>query len=426
MNPRAPIRRLRWLQPIYARTAISRGMAAAAVTGLALALAVPSAQAQNKPIRFGAIYIMSGSAAAYGQFAKQGLELASDEINARGGILGQKVDVAFEDSQGKVDVAIQAARKLVFQGGAAALMGLDSSGVANGLTPIVPELRKPFVITHAASPDVTGKLCNAYTYRVSVNVNQNMAAAAQIAAESGAKRWTTIGPDYAFGHQSWEYFGKYLSQRKPDAELMREVAFPRFGAEDFVPFINSVMQSKPDGVLVSLWGGDLVNFVRQATSLGFFKQNFQVLLTLGAATEVLSALGEQMPQGVWAGTRYWFASHDNPINNAFVKAYFDRFGTPPSYNAEGAYATLYLYKVAMDKAGKVDGEAVAKALSGISFDAPNGHLTIRAEDHQAVVGPTWGKLGAFDAKYKIRMLDSPRTFKGEDVTPAPSETGCKL
>ncbi len=398
------------------------GLAACA----ALLAAAPAAQAQQKPIRFGAIYIMSGSAAAYGQFAKQGIELAADEINKKGGILGRQVEFALEDGQGKVDVAIQAARKLVFQGGADALMGLDSSGVANGLTPIVPELRKPFVITHAASPDVTGKLCNAYTYRVSVNVNQNMGAAAQIAAESGAKRWTTIGPDYAFGHQSWEYFGKYLKQRKPDVELMQEVAFPRFGAEDFVPFINSVMQSKPDGVLISLWGGDLVNFVRQAKNLGFFEQKYQVLLTLGAAVEVLSALGEQMPQGVWAGTRYWFAAHDNPINDAFVQSYLARYGAPPSYNAEGAYAAMYLYKAAMEKAGSVDGAAVAKALAGMSFDAPNGRLTIRAGDHQAVVGPTWGKLGAFDSKYKVRMLDAMRTFKGEDVTPTVAETGCKL
>ena len=408
----------------FSRRAV--GLAASVAACATLVAAAPAANAQQKPIHFGAIYIMSGSAAAYGQFAKQGMELAVDEINRSGGILGRQVTFSLEDGQGKVDVAIQAARKLVFQGGADALMGLDSSGVANGLTPIVPELRKPFVITHAASPDVTGKLCNAYTHRVSVNVNQNMGAAALIAADSSAKRWTTIGPDYAFGHQSWEYFGKYLKERKPDVELMKEVAFPRFGAEDFVPFINSVMQSKPDGVLISLWGGDLVNFIRQAKNLGFFDQKYEVLLTLGAAVEVLSALGEQMPQGVWAGTRYWFAAHDNPMNDAFVKGHFERFKTPPSYNAHGAYTALYLYKAAMEKAGSVDGTAVSKAISGISFDAPNGNLTIRAEDHQAVVGPTWGKLGAFDANYKVRMLDSMRTFKGEEVTPPAAETGCKL
>lgn len=402
------------------------GACAAAVLAASVALAAPAAQAQSDPIRLGAIYIMSGGAATYGEFARQGIELAVDEINASGGILKRQVAFKLEDGQGKADVAIQAARKLVFQERVDALMGLDSSGVANGLTPVVPELRKPFVITHAASPDVTGKLCNAYTYRISVNINQHMTAASQIAAESGAKRWTTIGPDYAFGHQSWEYFQQYLKKRKSDAEFMKEVAFPRFGAEDFVPFIQSVMQSKPEGVLISLWGGDLVNFVRQAKNLGFFDQKYTVLLTLGAATEVLSALGEQMPQGVWAGTRYWWDAHDNPVNRKFVKAYIDRYKVPPSYNAEGAYAAVYLYKAAMEKAGKTDGEAVAKALAGVSFDAPNGRVTIRPGDHQAVVGPTWGKLGAFDPKHRIRVLESMRTFKGEEVTPPVEETGCKL
>lgn len=399
----------------------------AVVSVLIIGAASLAASVQAKdPIRLGAIYIMSGSAATYGEFAKQGIELAVDEINQKGGVLGRQLAFTVEDGQGKADVAIQAARKLVYQGKVDALMGLDSSGVATGLVPVVPELDKPFVITHAATPDATGKLCNKYTFRVSVNVNQHMAAAARIAADSGAKRWTTIGPDYAFGHQSWEYFQKYLKPLKSDVEFMSQVAFPRFGAEDFTAFINSTMQAKPDGVLISLWGGDLVNFVRQAKNLGFFDQNFEVLLTLGAAVEVLNALGEQMPEGVWAGTRYWFAAHDNAINTAFVKSYMDRYQMPPSYNAEGAYAAIYLYKAAMEKAGKVDTDAVIKAISGITFDAPNGSVTIRPGDHQAVVGPTWGKIGKFDKTYGLRMLESMRSFSGDEVTPPVSETGCKL
>src|SRR5699024_222827 len=129
---------------------------------------------------------------------------------------------------------------------------------------------------------------------------------------------------------SWEYFQKYLKEAEPDMEFMSETAFPRFGAEDFTPFINSIMQAKPEGILISLWGGDLVNFVRQARNLGFFDQNYEVLFTVGAATEVLAALGEQMPEGVWASTRYWFDAHDNPINKAFVEAYIERYQTPPS------------------------------------------------------------------------------------------------
>lgn len=392
-----------------------------------LALAVgASAQAQDEPIRIGAIYIMSGTPSVYGEFARQGMEIAVDEINADGGILGREVEFLLEDSRIQADTAIQAARKLVYQDRVDGLMGLDSSGVATGVVPVVPELMRPFIITHAATPDVTGSLCNRYTFRLSVNINQNTRAAAEIAAESGAGRWTTVGPDYAFGHQSWAFFGQYLQALDPDVTLMEDTAFPRFGNEDFTPFINSVMDAEPDGVLVSLWGGDLVNFIRQANGLGFFDQDFEVLMTLGGATEVLSALGEQMPEGVWVGTRYWFAAHDNPMNDYLVETHMARYGAPPSYNAGGAYAALHAYRAAMEKAGTTDPEAVTDALSGLTFQAPNGELTFRAGDHQAVVGPTWGITAAMSEDYGVRMLDPMRTFDGEAVTPDVADTGCNL
>jgi branched-chain amino acid transport system substrate-binding protein len=304
-------------------------------------------------------------------------------------------------------------------------MGLDSSGVAQGLVPVLPELGKPFIITHAATPDVTGKLCNSYTYRVSVNVHQNMQGAATIAAKTGAKKWTTIGPDYAFGHQSWEFFSKYLKEKSPEAVLMTETAFPRFGAEDFTPFINGVMESKPDGVLISLWGGDLVNFIRQANNRGFFKQGFEVLLTVGAATEVLTALGDQMPEGVWLGTRYWYGAHDNDLNKKFVTSYQNKYATPPSYNAEGAYVAVYAFKAAIEKAGNVDGKAVAKALSGLSIEAPTGTLAFRSGDNQALIGPTWGKSAAMNQQDKIRSLTDVQFFDGQKITPA-VDPACKL
>ncbi len=91
------------------------GACAVALAAATLALASPAAQAQSEPIRLGAIYIMSGGAATYGEFARQGIELAVDELNRSGGILGRQVAFKLEDGQGKADVAIQAARKLVFQ-----------------------------------------------------------------------------------------------------------------------------------------------------------------------------------------------------------------------------------------------------------------------------------------------------------------------
>jgi branched-chain amino acid transport system substrate-binding protein len=404
---------------------IKRGKLLGALV-MAVALSAAPLWAADEPIRLGGIYILSGSAANYGKFARQGIELAMDEINEQGGVLDRPLQLVVEDSQGKVSTAIQAARKLVYQDEVVALLGLDSSGVAQGLVPIMPELQKPLIITHAATPDATGSLCNAYTYRISVNVAQNMNAAAIVAAETGAKRWTTIGPDYAFGHQSWEYFGKALKKINPDVELLKDTAFPRFGAEDFTPFINGVMAAKPDGVLISVWGGDLVNFVRQANNLGFFDKDMQIMFTVGAATEVLSALGEQMPEGVWLSTRYWYDGFDNQVNKAFVTAYKERYGVPPSYNAEGAYAAVYAYKKAIEKAGSVDGDKIAAALDGMSLDAPNGTIAFRKGDHQALIGPNWGRSGAMNKEDGIRTLEGLRIFDGEKVSRTLAETGCKL
>lgn len=384
----------------------------------------PGALAQDE-IKIGGLYILSGSAASYGEFASQGMQLAIDEINEQGGVNGKPLSLLMEDTQGKAATGIQAARKLVYQDDVSVLVGLDSSGVALGLIPVLEELETPLIITHAATPHATGKLCNEYTFRISVNENQNMRAAAEIAAESGAKRWTTIGPDYAFGHESWELFSEYLKELNPDVEIMTDVAFPRFGAEDFTPFINNIMEHDPDGVLISVWGGDMVNFVRQANNLGFFDKGYEIMFTVGAATEVLSALGEQMPEGVWVGTRYWYDSHDNARNKKFINDYRERYGTVPSYNAEGAYSAVYAIKDAVEKANSSDPKAIAEALVGLTVDTPAGPRTFRVGDNQALIGPTWGVTGEMNTEDGIRSLTNVHNFDGESVSLPLERTECK-
>lgn len=388
--------------------------------------ALPQAFAA-KPVKLGFVYIMSGPFATYGQFAKKGAQLAVDEINKAGGILGHSVEAYFEDSTGKPDVALRAIRKLVYQEKVDCLIGLDSSGVAKSVVPSIPQMKTPLIITHAATPDVTGSVCNRYTFRISLNLAQNVKTAALLAAQTKAKTWTTIGPDYAFGHQSWEYFQKYLKEIKPETKFLAKdkVAFPPFKTSDFSAYITKVMQSRPDGVLVSLWGGNLINFIRQASEMGFFKGDFEVLITLGAATEVLSALKDKMPEGLWVGTRYWFLANQSPLNKAFIKSYHDRYGEYPSYNAHGAYGAIYSFKTAAEKAKSIDKEAVIKALEGLKVELPVGTIYIRPEDHQAVTDACWGKTAA-DPNYPIRILKPMKIFKGKDITPSVAECGCKM
>lgn len=386
---------------------------------------VPAGAAE--PVKLGFVYIMSGPFATYGQFAKQGAELAIEEINEAGGIDGREVEAYFEDSTGKPDVAVRAIRKLVFQEEVDAVIGLDSSGVAKTVVPAVSQMKTPLIITHAATPDVTGNVCNPYTFRISLNLPQNVKVGAMLAAATDAKIWGTVGPDYAFGRQSWEYFVKYLSAENPDAEFLPEgeAAFSPISTTDFNPYITKIMSANPDGVFISLWGGNLIDFIRQAEPLGFFDGRFQVLMSLGAATEVLYALQDKMPEGVWVGTRYWFLANDSEMNKKFREAYQGMYGQFPSYNAHGAYGAVLTYQAAVKKAGSTDKEAVVKALEGLEVELPVGKIKIRPEDHQAVTDAVWGQTAA-DPDYPIRILKPMKAFKGADITRPVSETDCTM
>lgn len=384
----------------------------------------PKARPTGAPIKIGAMYITSGSLSLYGTFAKQGLDLAVDQINDAGGVLGRPI-VASVSDEGSADNAVRTARRLVLEEKVDFLMGLDSSGISEAVTPIMPELKKILMVTHAASPKVTGSLCNKYVFRCSVNVPQNSAAGAKIAAPQGHKKWTTIGPDYAFGHQSWEFFQASLKKLQPDAQFLpvSQQFFPKLGNEDFTSFITRALDTKPDALWISTWGNDLVTLVRQGRQQGLW--NIPAYMELGAAMEVLETLGAEMPTGIWVGTRYWFEEPKSSRNQSFVEAFNKRYNRYPSYNAQNAYTGLTFLVEAIKKAGSTDPDPVGQALEGMTLEVPQGKTTIRKEDHQAVINVTWGKTAA-STKYRFRVLDPYKVLQAGEVTPPISETGCQM
>lgn len=395
--------------------------------GIAVAtmmLAPWSVSAQDDPIKIGTLYITSGPFSTYGEFARRGVQMAVDEINDSGGILDRPLEAVYADSGAKANVAINSIRQLVTQDGVHALMGLDSSGTARAVTPLMRQFKRPLMITHAATPDVTGRLCNEWVFRNSVNLAQNNRAGAEIAKDLDATTWTTIGGNEAFGRQSWEFFQKYLKEQKESVEFL-EPNLTKFGGDDFKPVIENVIAQSPDAVHISLWGSVLADFIEQATASGFFDQDFEVLMTLGGAAEVLSAVGDTMPQDVWVGTRYWFEGPTHDRNTEFVAAFQSEYGVPPSYNAQNSYMAVYAYKAAIEKAGATDPQAIAKALEGLTLTAPMGEVRFRPEDHQAVVDTFWGKTADMGS-HGLRSLDPIRIGAGADMIQPIAVTGCQL
>ena len=374
----------------------------------------------TQPVKIGAMYLLTGAFATYGEFARNGINIALEEINSAGGINGRPIEVIFEHEGD----TIQTARRLVLQENVDFLLGIDSSGNAEALVPALEELQKILMVTHAATPKITGEMCNPYVFRCSINGPQNSTAGAEIAAKENYGKWTTIGPDYAFGRQSWEYFQKALQERQPVVEFLEETAFPKLGAEDYNSFIATLQNSGADAIWCSLWGNDLVNFIRQANSFGLF-DNFPVYMELGAAMEVLRALKDEMPTGQWVGTRYWWQRPDTEVNREFVQKFRDRYDSYPSYNAQNAYIGLHLLAAAANDAGTTETQAVIKALEGRQYEAPMGRLTLRTADHQAIADVTWGKTAKVEG-LEFMGLEPIEILSGATVTREVGETECSL
>jgi branched-chain amino acid transport system substrate-binding protein len=378
------------------------------------------------PIKIGFAYVFSHRLAHYGYAAKQGAMMAIDEINEQGGILGRPVRALFEDTKLEPEVGAAAAEKLIKQDKVDAIMGVVSSSVAKAVAPVAEKLKTPFLITLAMTPDVTGSICNKYTFRVSLNGPQNLKSAALLAADMDVNKWTTLGPDYLFGYQSWEYFRKYLSELRSDVEFAddSEIEYAPVSSTDFGKYIDNLMASDADGVLVSLYGGNLRDFIRQGQEKGLFNNRFTFLMNLAYSTDVVYGLGMGLPKGLWMGGQYWHKGNQGQANEEFVKKYREKYRVFPDHNAQNAYAAVKVYQAAIETAGSVDKDEIVKHLEGITVQAPVGTLHIRAQDHQAVIDAFWGRTAEFDPELRARALHPLKKFTGHSVTRSMYDTDC--
>ncbi|MBI5251442.1 MAG: ABC transporter substrate-binding protein [Desulfomonile tiedjei] len=390
-----------------------------------------SAVLAQDTIKIGFIYVLSGRGAVFGEVAKRGAELAIEEINSAGGISGKKLVGIFEDDQGKPEIAVELTKRFVQKDRVDAIIGVVTSGSAEAVAPLAAELKVPLIITTATTPVVTGQKCNRYTFRVTCTTDQTLKAAALVAAQAKAKTWTTIGPDYLLGYETWDYFQRYLSKIRSGVTFLpkSEVIFAPMTTTDWGPHIKKIMNSGADGIVISLWGGNAVDFLKQAAQEGLFNDQRSVIMTVAGSMDVFVALGLGLPQGIWFGNPYWFQANTGPVNEAFVHRYQERFQVEPSYSAATAYTGVIAYCEALKRSGSPSPDAVVRALEGLQFDAPLGKVTIRPEDHQALFNIVWGQTSQalrLKGGKVIRGWDPILSFGPDEVLPSPAEAGCKM
>jgi branched-chain amino acid transport system substrate-binding protein len=342
----------------------------------------------------------------------RGIRIAQEEINAKGGILGRKLEVLVRDAESKVDVGARETKDLILREKVNFIQGPCSSGVGLAIQVVNSESK---ILRFSTIANTEGQTVDKFTpYIVQIVPNTYMEATAatryMMKKYPNAKKFCTIEPDYEYGRREAEAFVEEVKRLVPGAEIIYQ-AWPKLGEKDYTSFITAIMAQKPDAVHSCLFGSDVVAFTKQAIPYGFFEKTaFIALYDLPA----LVGLGGDAPEGVMAFGRGCFFMDPNPKMMEFVKKYRTTNGAYPDSWAVQNYDAVYLLKAAVEKAKTTDTAAVIKAIEGMSFDSLRGTFFIRPLDHMGSV-PCYQGVITTDPAYPFKVWKDISRVPGEQV-----------
>jgi len=363
---------------------------------------------------------LTGQSALYGHAISQSMKLAADDINAKGGINGYKVNADILDDGTQVANAVNNIKSLILQDNVVAMLGNVTSAQCQATSPIAKQNKVIFIAATCNSYQLTTEpdLVNPYYISVVPNTFMEGTAAGQLAAKTGAQKIFIVSPNYLFGRSETNAFVAELKKVAPSATIINNpstwyVPFPTNPV--WAPTINAIQAAKPDLVYSNIFAADEVNFITQALQVdpNFFQK---YPMTTLASVDELNALGSKYPLGMHLYQRAPFFALSNPSMNAFVSHYHSVYGEYPSDWAVMDYDAMMVYAKAANAAGSFDPDKVRAQIVGHSFDSLRGYkFTIRAGDQQANVGETVGTTGDSGGKYPFPILTNSTNLKGDDL-----------
>jgi len=375
------------------------------------------AKAQG-PIKIGIVDTYSGPATVYTYDVRDAFKLAIDEVNAKGGVVGRKIEFTMRDDKFKVDVGLSMAKELVMNEKVDILMGTISSSVTLAISEYCKAEKMPFVVTFSKSDKITGEKGHRYVFCISENTLMiGKSAAAGLAKKPFLKYWIA-GDDYEYGHALADGVWNSLKKLKPKVELMGQ-SWWKLGEPELTPYLTAITAAKPDAVIFASGGVSMVNVMKAAKASGFAEK---IPMFIHTATELstLAPLGMDAPEGVLGTSNYYFYYPDTPKNKAFVKAFKDAYGREPKVGALYGYLAGQFITKALQKAGKMDKEKFIDALSGMKVDSPVGEIEMRAYDHQAML-PMFMGVTKKVPEYPFLIAADIVTIPGKDAIPSIEE-----
>jgi branched-chain amino acid transport system substrate-binding protein len=359
-----------------------------------------------------------------GPYSKQGLDqrraadLAMEEINAAGGILGKKVKLVYRDTKSNAKIAKANALELIDKEGAQMIFGGSSSAVAIASGKAAKEKKKLFFGTLTYSTETTGEEGHKYIFRETYD--SGMAAKVQaeyLKKNFQGKKYFYITSDYTWGWTTEEAFRKNTDTLDKDKY---KGILTKLGTSDFKNVLGLAQEANAEVLVLVLFGKDMEIAVKQAYEMGL-KNKMQIVVP-NMTIDMAEGAGPEAMEGVISATPwYWKLPMEKnyPKGIAFVKKFEEKYNRYPSTSGASAYVILYQYKEAVERAKSFDTMPVIKALEGHKYTWLKDEQTWRAFDHQSVqtVFAVKCKKAAEvkKDKHQLDFYEVINTMKGEDA-----------
>jgi branched-chain amino acid transport system substrate-binding protein len=353
-----------------------------------LALALLPAAASAQAIKIGELNSYKVFPAFLEPY-KKGMELALEEINAAGGVLGRKLELVTRDDGGNPGDAVRVAEELISREKVDVLMGTFASNVGLAVSNLAAQRKMLFVASEPLTDKMVWENGNRYTYRLRPSTYMQTAMLIPEAVKLKKKRWAIVYPNYEYGQSATASFKKLLKAAQPEVEFVAEQA-PPLGKIDAGAVVQALADAKPDAIFSSLFAADLQKFVREGNTRGLFK-NTAVFNLLAGEPEYLDTLKEETPDGWWV-TGYPWSEINTPAHGKFRDAYQKRWKDSPRQGSVVGYSAVYTVANAIRKAKSVDTEKVVDAMRGLEMATPFGPIVWRPLDHQSTMGAYVGQL----------------------------------
>ena len=354
---------------------------------------------EGDTVKLGFLNSTSGAMAISEQTVRDSLNLAAKEINADGGILGKQIEVVEEDGASEPTVFAEKINKLLTEDEVAAVFGGWTSASRKAMLPVVEGANG--LLFYPVQYE--GLEASKNIYYTGATTNQQIIPAMDFLKSKGVKTLFLAGSDYVFPRTANKIIKQYAAEL--GIEVVGEEYVP-LDKDDWTTQVAKIAAAKPDFVFNTINGSSNVGFIKAYYEAGLGPDNSPII-SVSIAEEEAPAMGEDVT-GQFAAWNY-FQSVDSPTNATFIEAFQAEYGEdrPTSDPMEAAYTSLYLYKGMVEKAESFCVDAVNEASDGVSFDAPEGTVTVNGDNHHIAKTGLIGQINAENQFDVVWSSDAP-------------------